>query len=101
MSYTPGPWRVLHFASENKGFIAVVAGEKDHVCDVFPFGARAGSSEREMEQHKANACLIAAAPDLLAALEAVRPIVARDGDGPDDQAVFNLLCEAIAKATQS
>jgi hypothetical protein len=69
--HTPGPWRVLNHASGHVGFIAVVAGERTHICDVFPYGTRASTAG--LDEHLANARLIAAAPDLLAALkEAVR-----------------------------
>ncbi len=69
MSHTPGPWKVLDFATGNKGFIAVVdcSERAQHICDVFPFGQRPGGAKRELDGHLANARLIAAAPDLLAA----------------------------------
>lgn len=66
--HTPGPWTVVDYASKKKGFIAVVTAELTaHICDVFPFGGRRGGAERELQQHLANARLIAAAPDLDAA----------------------------------
>ena len=73
--HVPAPWRVLDYASEKKGFIAIVAGEKEHICDVFPFGARDGGIKREIEQHQANARLIAAAPALEEALSVVVAMV--------------------------
>lgn len=69
--HTSAPWRVVDYSSENKGFIAVVAGDKEHICDVFPFGARDGGIKREIEQHQANARLISAAPDLAAFAESI------------------------------
>lgn len=69
--HTPGPWQVLEYAIEKKGFIAVVGpgghgNPAQHICDVFPFGKRAEGTT--LEGHKANARLIAAAPDLLEAM---------------------------------
>lgn len=72
-AHTPGPWRVINYSStsEIKGFIAVVGSNEvpEHICDVFPFGHRPGGIKRELEQHAANARLIAAAPAMLEALE--------------------------------
>jgi len=64
--HTPGPWGVwLHSAFD---YIIVVGPSEFHtVADV-----RAGNDEDELpNQTEANAHLIAAAPDLLAALELV------------------------------
>ena len=70
-AYTQGPWRVLDFSTGSRGFIAVVGPSPvaEHICDVFPFGNRPGLMKRELEQHLANARLISAAPELLAALK--------------------------------
>lgn len=57
--HTPGPWhRNIPPASK---YNTIFAGRNTHVCSL----DRAGKSESEIE---ANAYLIAAAPDLLAAL---------------------------------
>lgn len=58
--HTPGPWKLT-----NEGFQAGVIEAPNRglgICEVFGGG----------ETDKANAVLIAAAPDLLAALEAIR-----------------------------
>lgn len=67
--HTPGPWRILEWANERKGFIAIVgpSDPPEHVSDVFPFGKRAEG--QPLAQHQANARLIAAAPELLNALQ--------------------------------
>lgn len=69
VEHTPGPWRVLEWADEKKGFIAIVGpGEPaQHICDVFPFGKRAEG--QSLAEHTANARLIAAAPEKSAACD--------------------------------
>ena len=55
-THTPGPWRVLHKTG------------------VFPMDSDCwtiGTAEQHRKEHEANARLIAAAPDLLAALQAM------------------------------
>jgi hypothetical protein len=71
---TPGPWRVLEWADEKKGFIAVVGpGEPaQHICDVFPFGKRA--ADQSLAEHTANARLIAAAPDMATEITRLRAL---------------------------
>lgn len=66
--WSKGPWRVLEWADEKKGFIAIVGSREppEHVCDVFPFGKRAEG--QSMIEHEANAHLISAAPELYAAV---------------------------------
>ena len=66
--FTPGPWQVLAWSDEKKGFIAIVdkSMTQKHICDVFPFGKRAEG--QSLAEHNANARLIAAAPNLAAEL---------------------------------
>ena len=55
-THTPGPWRVLHKTG------------------VFPMDSDCwtiGTAEQHRKEHEANARLMAAAPDLLAALQAM------------------------------
>ncbi len=98
--HTPGPWRVLDFATGNKGFfIAVVTVRENkpdgHVCDVFPFGKRVEGTV--LAEHIANARLIAAAPDMLEALRAAEEF---GFQGKGGNAVYDKVCAAIAKAEQ-
>ena len=78
--HTPGPWRVNAPAS-------VVSIDGLHVCDVNGYGA---TDERK----RADAVLISAAPDLLAALEY---IMAWDSNWTVEQA-RTMARAAIAKA---
>ena len=55
--HTPGPW------TTGRAINAVDMGKFSFIC---PFGANSADQVAEI---KANACLISAAPDLLAALE--------------------------------
>ena len=57
--HTPGPW------TTGRAINAVDMGKFSFIC---PFGANSADQVAEI---KANACLISAAPDLLAALEAI------------------------------
>lgn len=60
--HTPGPWRV----SEGNGYnssLYVMAGEAAEICEVFD------DSEEMALPDKANACMIAAAPELYEALK--------------------------------
>ncbi len=66
MSFTPGPWHTTHDSELVKN--GVYAGEGDDIiiCDVT-------NEDVQNDKHfAANARLIAAAPDLLAALEQTR-----------------------------
>lgn len=103
--HTQGPWRVLEWADEKKGFIAVV-GPGDvpqHICDVFPFGKRAAS--QSLAEHNANARLIAAAPDLLEALKMARNCIAycrrahKDAQSGEGIPVELIIDEVLTRAT--
>lgn len=117
-AHTPGPWRVINYSStsEIKGFIAVVGSNEvpEHICDVFPFGHRPGGIKRELEQHAANARLIAAAPAMLEALRyAEKGLALADKQAleklqklnpPEDESIFkgplDAARAAIALATE-
>lgn len=92
-TFTPGPWIVrcndiVYSIGDNGGrFIAD--------CE------RTDKSKRPAppcEEDQANAYLIAAAPELLAALEALISMTADDSDAPDRVSVFRQSAAAIAKA---
>jgi hypothetical protein len=61
--HTPGPWRWWETACGARVAGHPADGSKNFVCDVL-------APERDVS-YKANACLIAAAPELLKALEYV------------------------------
>lgn len=87
--HTPGPWdRNIKPA---RRYPTIFAGRNTHVC------ALANRPDDEME---ANAALIMAAPDLLAAAVAMRSIDSRSTRADVDKAC-NMLDAAIAKATDN
>ena len=83
--HTPGPWRIV----QEDGYWVVRAANYDAVCRLYAGG---------------NGDLIAAAPDLLEACKAGTEIsertLAEDGGfrTPEAQAVYDMVCAAIAKA---
>jgi len=86
--FTPGPWRVSGLLIK-----AVDHGKW--------FGiAKAGGSRLTIEGWKANARLIAAAPDLLKALQALLPLWDREDVADTWSAEFEAAQDAIAKAAQ-
>jgi len=80
MSHTPGPWTV-----ESDGTTLVMDGQIVATA-IAPDGAR-------IDEQRANARLIAAAPDLLVALQAVLRVADRA------TVEFDAARAAIAKAT--
>ena len=97
--HTPGPWRVSSVGLTNDGKRAVVS-EDAGIAWAHPQTAfkRGDGWQHECGEREANARLIAAAPDLLAALEAMR-------DDPTIKAVcrsplWAQMVDAIAKARE-
>ena len=96
-THTPGPWK-------EKRKLAIYSADDEPICAVFP-------AETE-ERSKADARLIAAAPDLLEALKNAREWLdelaglvqsgmfdaAEDWAGANAVSVDSTLAEAIAKA---
>jgi len=88
--FTPGPWRVAGLLIK-----AVDHGKW--------FGiAKAGSAKLTIEGNMANAQLIAAAPDMLHALERIAGMLDRDGNAIEmhRDELRGIARSAIAKATQ-
>lgn len=87
---TPGPWsvdgNVIRGDAKSNGSVSVAC-----ILDVaYPYGRWAGESAQ------ANARLIAAAPELL---EALQLLLEQDDNGEDEIWVRNKARDAIAKAT--
>ena len=96
--HTPGPWKFRELECEDsRGMGYVSGGPKD--VDLFHTGAM----ELWAYENRANARLIAAAPELLDALKTIRENwcwwlpSGRDDTNPM-QAVLNMVEDAIAKA---
>jgi hypothetical protein len=87
--HTPGPWSI--YSITFKGYHQIAGAQGGRVCQVLPFE----------DEYKANARLIAAAPELLAAIH----VLLRDytavhdiGDLEMQPAIYQARA-AIAKAT--
>jgi hypothetical protein len=88
--HTPGPWETLTFSNHElqTDFAMVKIGSRVHMV---------GYSDED----KANACLIAAAPDLLhACRKAVLVLAALSETCPPLIQEYEIVSAAIAKATQ-
>jgi len=110
--HTPGPWHACH---DGKCVCGMVWGEEDHIATVTrgdwgdtypairegenghlePYIARESYGHVSVERAEANARLMAAAPDLLAALQLFVANSLR-ADWPAD--IYNAAEAAIAKA---
>ena len=64
MSHTPGPWIRSSF-----GFQVLTADSHNAICEIYP--PSGDPDRRVIEEHIANADLIAAAPELLEACKAM------------------------------
>lgn len=83
MSHTPGPWRRYR---DRTGRVSKIEGRGRRVCTFQPSDLNA----------EANASLIAAAPEMLEALEAMVEMVEMNGLGK--RYALDLAASAIAKA---
>lgn len=97
LKFTPGPWRIGNLASwdgyTGKPYRNVWAGDDDNPSVEGP--SRVIARAIESDDVDANARLIAAAPDLLAACMAVF----RNGEAMIRRDVLDGLRDAIEKAT--
>jgi hypothetical protein len=96
--HTPGPWQTLPEEAD-KAYIRVRGtrlGSRYKVANVVTLDY-AGVHPREAEETRANARLIAAAPELLDALRAARKFVVSSHDPVGDE--LQRIDAAIAKAT--
>lgn len=91
--HTPGPWRVFNHSWSDT---SILADGFDHaICLLDINHATEESQDADEALMAANARLIAAAPDMLAALRAVISVADRKTDE------FDLAHAALAKATGS
>ena len=91
--WTPGPWRI---DEANRTLVArLVDGEYEYICSVDP--EEFSVSDMTDEENRANAALIAEAPELYKALEAMTGVVQSDPflhyakDSPYDKAIKDAL----------
>ena len=88
-AHTPGPWTYFYKSKYDEWHVSVPLEGQTMRLGLFPDGCPS-------ERPEADARLIAAAPDMLAALEQVW----KDGVIPDGFALLqDQVCDAIAKAT--
>lgn len=102
-AHTPGPWFLL----ESDGVLQISDSEKHGNKAAIVHWAGFDAGDKTKKAKRANARLIAAAPDLLDALEAMlREFTGQNYCAPDEYPVAKLGAmrkakEAIAKATGS
>jgi len=89
-THTPGPWLRL-----SGGYIATTTGPDWPSHTVCTVKGNAGTAQ-ERDTADANAALIAAAPDMLAALQ--RLVSFAQEDDPEVQAAVDAALAAIARA---
>lgn len=118
VTHTPGPWKLIHtdkwpviFTVESAGGSVILS--QDQMChsSAYPSyawamcGAGMGSvaecieAARVNRLQEANLRLIAAAPDMLVALQNLLAMAERELADPEDVAEIAIAREAIAKAT--
>lgn len=93
--HTPGPWKQAHVVSAYETKRRVIVAAEDSQYAGCPVGEVYGTTD---EDCKANARLIAAAPDLLHELREVLAW-AREENAPLRQQEIDSIEAAIAKAT--
>jgi hypothetical protein len=92
--HTAGPWQIVPYGDGDS--LVVHAGEDERVC----FMATPGESPGAMSRIEANARLIAAAPAMYEALEALLAEVKAHGFGGDNEDIQN-ACRKAEAALQS
>lgn len=93
MKHTPGPWTLEYDYS-----LVMPAKDGNHIVTAGPIGP----DESSREEKRANAQLIAAAPELLEALKEAltRLKEIRDDHGTNSEITIKQSQQAITKATQ-
>ena len=95
IKHTPGPW-VIDSDGDGKANAIVtsthLASLDDDICEVY------GGNMDDDDTRQANARLIAAAPDLLAALRTLANQISPDSDDYPDSSYFRMMQDAEEKA---
>lgn len=92
MKHTPGPW----FARESKQTLTIESAHNDGIVV-----ARIGSNDTCLFSDESNACLIAAAPELLEALRHIQGLVCGKSKlTVTELEIVETINVAIAKATK-
>lgn len=101
-AHTPGPWEVGTREGFNANTVYDRSGKDSHgdksICDVFGIPMHKFAKDVQEAEGMPNARLIAAAPELLAALEFMVCNYAVT-DWPSDQIAREMCLAAISKAT--
>jgi len=102
MKHTPGPWAYHSWKINGGSAFGIETADHTHgLAGIYPNGN--ASTLLTMEQHEANARLIAAAPDLLkclnAATKALRSYQYGNGSSDLAESIADVCDVAIAKAT--
>lgn len=87
MPHTPGPWS--YWGGDTSSFEVYQDSTEQSICEL--------SDHQEQNVEHANAKLISAAPDLLAACKDAA-ILAADARDEEDERVYKVLIAAINKA---
>jgi hypothetical protein len=97
--HTPGPWATEYMKSSRGGYAQQIFDANGVLVATAAWYPVRVSESTTATNREANARLIAAAPDLLEALEAMYEMFNGNGITPDDDAAIIAARSAIAKAT--
>ena len=104
--HTPGPWVIEYLDWAQKGYVFISAEDHGALAQVVWLMEDDELMGRNSPENEANAHLIAAAPELLEALQSFAKVMDESCDYPDTSGELQRLCEAanearaaIAKAT--
>lgn len=98
--HTPGPWAMI--PTENSNGFRITDENNMPLVEILDSPGMSGlfKDERDNWEAKANAKLIASAPELLEACVLARKLMLKQGVTVDNADQYNLLDNAIKKATQ-
>jgi hypothetical protein len=90
--HTPGPWKIATAMNRGVTFLFIFGPNQEEIC------VSGVSQEKIDDQQKADANLISAAPDLLAACKLAHAYLEGGGTVSEWPDVFAALLSAIEKA---
>ena len=96
VSYTPGPWKILRAFPRRLPF--GIAQDRQDAMDCTPVLTSHAFAKKTTDTAEANARLIAAAPDLLAACKEAERLIRNGGTVPVQGMTWEKLTRAIARA---